>query len=88
MALFPIYGYFKGDFIPHLVAVDTDDTYAEIAEKVAVHTVGRRLSADPKAKGYSVVIDGNLMDPAETLNVGVAAQKIQPLHWVDVNFAY
>jgi len=88
MAVFPIYAYFKGDFIPHLVAVDTDDTYAQVAEKVAVHTVGRRLSADPRAKGYSVVIDGELMDPAETLGVGVAAQKVLPLHWVDVNFAY
>jgi hypothetical protein len=28
------------------------------------------------------------MDPAETLGVRVAAQKVLPLHWVDVNFAY
>jgi toluene monooxygenase system protein B len=88
MALFPIYGYFKGDYIPRLVAVDTDDTFAEVAGKVAEHTVGRTLPADPRAKGYTVTIDSETMDPAETLGVRVAAQKILPLHWVDVNFAY
>jgi hypothetical protein len=88
MALFPIYGAFKGDFIPHLVAVDTDDTFGEIAQKVAHHTVGRRLPADPKSKGYEVVINGETMDPAEKLGVKVASQVILPLHWVDVRFAY
>ena len=43
MALFPITGRFVGDFVPHLVAVDTDDTMDEVAEKVAAHTVGHRL---------------------------------------------
>ena len=40
MALFPIYGTFKGDFCAHLVAVDTDDTMGQVAEKIAVHSVG------------------------------------------------
>jgi len=88
MALFPIYGYFKGDYIPRLVAVDTDDSFAEVAAKVAEHTVGRTLPADPRAKGYAVTIDNETMDPAETLGARVGAQKILPLHWVDVNFAY
>ena len=44
MALFPITGRFVGDFVPHLVAVDTDDTMDQIAEKVAVHSVGRRVA--------------------------------------------
>ena len=35
--LFPIYGRFVGDFVPHLVSVLTSDTMPELAEKVAVH---------------------------------------------------
>ena len=55
--LFPIYGRFVGDFVPHLVSVLTSDTMPELAEKVAVHSVGRRLpardrgSADPSLRG-------------------------------------
>jgi len=51
MALFPLYGYFKGDYIPRLIAVDTDDTFAQVAGKIAEHTVGRTLPNDPRAKG-------------------------------------
>jgi toluene monooxygenase system protein B len=88
MALFPLYGYFKGDYIPRLIAVDTDDTFAQVAGKIAEHTVGRTLPNDPRAKGYVVTIDDEIIDPAEILGARVAAQKVQPLHWVDVNFAY
>jgi toluene monooxygenase system protein B len=88
MALFPLYGYFKGDYIPRLIAVDTDDSFGEVANKIAEHTVGRMLPADPRAKGYVVTIDDEVMDPGEILGVRVAAQKVLPLHWVDVNFAY
>jgi toluene monooxygenase system protein B len=88
MALFPLYGYFKGDYIPRLIAVDTDDTFAQVAEKIAEHTVGRTLPADPRAKGYVLTIDDETIDPAEILGARVAAQKVQPLHWVDVNFSY
>jgi len=28
------------------------------------------------------------MDPSEVLGARVAAGKVGPLHWVDVNFAY
>jgi hypothetical protein len=41
MALFPITGRFVGDFVPHLVAVDTEDTMDEIAGKVAANLIAR-----------------------------------------------
>ncbi len=88
MALFPLYGYFKGDFIPRLIAVDTDDTFGDVANKIAEHTVGRTLPADPRMKSYVVTIDDEVIDPSEILGTRVAAGKIGPLHWVDVNFAH
>lgn len=82
MALFPITGRFVGDFIPHLVAVDTDDTMDVIAEKVAVHTVGRRLPQPAEPKGYDVLLDGQLVPASTTLGeLGLA-----PLQWLDVRF--
>jgi len=54
MALFPIYGRFIGDCVPHLVAVDTGDTMAQVAEKIAVHSVGRRIPPRPDSTGFEV----------------------------------
>ena len=51
MALFPIYGVFKGDFVPHLVAVDTDDPMTVVADKIADHSVGRRIAVDFGGQG-------------------------------------
>jgi hypothetical protein len=82
MALFPVYGRFVGDFVPHLVAADTDDTMDAVAEKVAVHAVGRRLARRVTPKGYDVYVDGRLIPAATTLGeLGLA-----PLQWVDVKF--
>jgi hypothetical protein len=88
MALFPIYGVFKGDFVPHLVAVDTDDTMDQVAEKIAVHAVGRRLPADPTAKGYSVSVQGRAVDNAAPLSQILAQTGLKPLEWVTVNWAH
>lgn len=82
MALFPIYGRFVGDFVPHLVAVDTDDTMDAVAEKVAVHSVGRRLPRPATPKGYDVFLDGHLI-PADTT---LGELSLQPLQWLDVKF--
>ena len=40
MALFPISSNFRGDFVLKLVPVDTDNTWAEVAEAAAVNSVG------------------------------------------------
>ena len=82
MALFPIYGRFIGDFVPHLVAVDTDDTMAEVAEKVAAHSVGRRIPRRPDANGFEVLIGG---EPVAA-NVVLGSLGLRPLDWIDVRF--
>jgi hypothetical protein len=81
MALFPIYGHFIGDFLPHLVAVDTDDTMAQVAEKVAVHSVGRRIPPRP-GKGFEVLVSGRLVGR----DVVLGSLGLSPLDWVDVRF--
>ena len=80
MALFPIYGRFIGDFLPHLVVVDTDDTMAQVAEKIAVHSVGRRIA--PGGNGFEVLVGGNLVDGDAVLG----SLGLHPLDWVDVRF--
>ncbi len=82
MAPFPIYGRFAGDFLPHLVAVDTDDTMDQVAEKVAVHSVDRRVPRPASASGYDVLLDGQVVAPATTLG----ELGIVPLQWLDVRF--
>jgi toluene monooxygenase system protein B len=82
MALFPIYGRFVGDFVPHLVAVDTDDTMTEVAAKVAAHSVGRRIPERPDAAGYEVLFRGAKV-PDDT-RLGSLGPR--PLEWFDVRF--
>jgi Toluene-4-monooxygenase system protein B (TmoB) len=82
MALFPITGRFESDFVPHLVAVDDEDTMAIIAEKVAYHSVGRRVPPNPAAKGMEVLIDGNVIPDSRKLK----DTGIVPLYWVDVRW--
>ncbi|HEX8112911.1 MAG TPA: toluene-4-monooxygenase system B family protein [Kofleriaceae bacterium] len=83
MALFPIYGRFVGDCIPHLVAVDTGDTMAQVAEKIAVHSVGRRIRPRPGGHGYEVLVGGHRVDGDAVLG----SLGLHPLDWVDVRFA-
>lgn len=86
MALFPITGRFVGDFVPHLVAVDTDDTMDQIAEKVAVHSVGRRVARPADFHGYEVLFNGELLAPSVTLGSVMAENEVLPLQWFDVRF--
>jgi hypothetical protein len=82
MALFPIYGRFIGACVPHLVAADTDDTMAQVAEKIAVHSVGRRVRPRPGGNGFEVLVSGNLVDGDAVLG----SLGLHPLDWVDVRF--
>ena len=87
MALFPIYGVFKGDFVPHLVAVDTDDTMSQVAEKIAVHSVGRRIPLRADAKGYRVSIGDRAIDNQQPLSQVLSQTGLRPLQWVTVEWA-
>ncbi len=87
MALFPIYGVFKGDFVPHLVAVDTEDTMAQVAEKIAVHSVGRRLPQRADAKGMRVTIGDQTIDNRQPLSQVMTQTGLKPLQWVTVEWA-
>jgi hypothetical protein len=82
MALLPIYGRFIGDCVPHLVAVDTGDTMAQVAGKIAVHSVGRRVAPRPDGAGFEVLVGGNLVD----CDAVVGSLGLQPLDWIDVRF--
>jgi len=68
----------------HLVSALTSDTMPEIAEKVAVHSVGRRLPARWP--------DGTKCWPTEghpdqvTLGELVAGARLPPLSWFDVRW--
>jgi hypothetical protein len=81
MVMLPIYGRFLGDFTAHLVAVDNEDTIGEVAAKIAVHSIRRRLPAE-SAGSYEVLIDERII-PAE---VRVSHLSLRPLHWIDVRW--
>ncbi len=84
MALIPVYGRFIGDFTAHLVAVDTEDTIDEVASKIAVHAVGRRLPEEPLAKGFEVLVGGRVLAPTSRLK----DCSPRPLQWLDVRWKW
>ena len=87
MALFPIYGVFKGDFVPHLVAVDTDDTMNQVAEKIAVHSVGRRVPRGVKGATYRVQVGERTVANDQPLSQVLAETGLKPLQWVSVEWS-
>ena len=84
MALIPVYGRFVGDCTAILVAVDTEDTIDEVATKIAVHAVGRRLPEQPGAKGLEVLAGGQTLDPTSYLK----DLSPRPLQWLDVRWRW
>ncbi|HSV38883.1 MAG TPA: toluene-4-monooxygenase system B family protein [Nocardioidaceae bacterium] len=86
MAQFPITGRFVGDFAPLLVAVDTDDTMDQLAAKVAVLTLGKRLPLPASPTPFDVLLDGEVVPPTTTLADVMAEREVLPLQWFDVRF--
>ncbi len=88
MALFPIYGLFEGDFVPHLVAIDTDNSMAEVANAVAIHSVGRRVARDPAATGYEAEVKGHVVSLDKSFGQVMSEHGFAPLDFVTVRFAH
>ena len=86
MASFPIYGVFQGDFVPHLVAVDTDDDMAQVAQAVAVHSVSRRI-APKDHRPFEVVVAGETVPLDCKFGDVVAEKALDPLDFVIVRYA-
>jgi hypothetical protein len=86
MALFPIYGVFDGDFVPHLVAIDTENSMAEVANAVAVHSVGRRIARDPAALGYEAEVKGQVVGLERGFGEVMREHGIAPLDFITVRF--
>ena len=75
------------EFVGMPLAVDTDDTMAQVAEKIAVHSVGRRVPARAGAKGYCVRIDGAEVAGGAPLSQVMTQTGLKPLQWVCVDWA-
>ncbi|HSV78527.1 MAG TPA: toluene-4-monooxygenase system B family protein [Ramlibacter sp.] len=86
MALFPLYGVFAGDFVPHLVAVDTEDTMDQVAAKIAVHSVGRRVPRPAGNPGYRIEIADKAVANDQSLSQVLAETGFKPLEWVTVGW--
>ena len=86
MAPFPITARFVGDVTAQLVAIDTDDTWDQVGEKAAVHTVGRRMPAPDPHPGYEVLLNGSVLPGQSTVADLFAANPVPPLQWFDIRF--
>ena len=85
MALFPIYGVFQGDFVPHLVAIDTENTMLQVADAVAVHSVGRRVAVSPCGR-YEAIVAGEVVSLERTFGEILAEKGLAPLDFVTVRY--
>ncbi|GAY18030.1 toluene-4-monooxygenase system B family protein [Mycobacterium sp. shizuoka-1] len=48
MALMPVQGQVLGDFVINLVPIDSEDSMDVVAEKIAYHSVNRRVAKQDK----------------------------------------
>ena len=81
MAMFPVQGFVDGDFVVVLALVDDTDPMPVVAEKIAYHSVGKRVSAQDRP--LKVKRDGVVQpDDATLASVGAA-----PLDVLEVVYA-
>ncbi|MCA0331404.1 MAG: toluene monooxygenase [Actinobacteria bacterium] len=81
MAMFPVQGFVDGDFVVVLALVDDTDPMPVVAEKIAYHSVGKRVAAQDRP--LKVKRDGVVQpDDATLASVGAA-----PLDVLEVVYA-
>jgi toluene monooxygenase system protein B len=77
----PINAKFGDDFVMQLVVVTSADTMAEVAQKVAHHSVGKRIKPEPR--DLVVYYEGR----AVAAHITVNEAGIRPLQHVFVDYA-
>ena len=77
----PINARFGDDFVMHVVIITSADTMAEVALKVAHHSVGKRVRSQPR--DMVVYHEGR----AVAAHATAAEVGIQPLQHVIVDYA-
>lgn len=79
MALLPLQGMVRGDFVVHLIPVDDQDSMNAVADKIARHTLGRRLPLTTEQLRVFTA-DGRELTPDST----VVEAGLQPLDVLEV----
>ena len=77
----PINAKFGDDFVMHVVVITSADMMAEVAQKVAHHSVGKRIR--PQPRDMVVYHEGR----AVAAHTTVAKAGIRPLNHVFVDYA-
>jgi trans-2-enoyl-CoA reductase len=77
----PINAKFGDDFVMHVIVITSADTMAEVAQKVAYHSIGRRVRSQPRE--MVVYYEGR----AVAAHTTVAEAGIGPLQHVFVDYA-
>ena len=72
---------FGNDFVMHVVVVNTSDTIAEVAQRIAHHSVGKRVR--PQDRDMVVYYEGRAVADNET----VSQVGIGPFQQIFVDYA-
>lgn len=66
MAIVPIQSYFEGDFVLNMVPLNSDDTMDVVAEKMAFHSVNRRVKKQDRP--MAVRFNGEVLPTTTTVS--------------------
>lgn len=80
MAVIPVQGTVEGDFVLNLVAIDDQDSEMEVAQKIAAHSVDRRVAAQDRP--MVVRVNGDQLAEGCT----PAQAGVQPMDFLEVSY--